>query len=124
MAAGTCPCRGERYMQGTISRDTREWTSKELAEAAVRARILALVRIYFDIAARKAQKSLTRGANSAFILARRYVCRKANASLVTESPTFQWLSPILLGLPLHRRRVRVLHLELGGAVRTGPTIDG
>jgi hypothetical protein len=30
-------------MQGTISRDTREFTSKELAEAAVRARILALV---------------------------------------------------------------------------------
>ena len=37
------PVWGERYMQGMMSRDTREFTSKELAEASVRARILALV---------------------------------------------------------------------------------
>jgi hypothetical protein len=37
------PVWGERYMEGIISRDTRGWTSKELAEASVRARILALV---------------------------------------------------------------------------------
>jgi mono/diheme cytochrome c family protein len=37
------PVWGERYMQGMISRDSRDFVSKEWAEAIVRARILALV---------------------------------------------------------------------------------
>ncbi|MGZ5232724.1 MAG: c-type cytochrome [Burkholderiales bacterium] len=37
------PVWGERYMQGMINRDSEQFTSKELAEAFVRARILALV---------------------------------------------------------------------------------
>jgi mono/diheme cytochrome c family protein len=37
------PVWGERYMEGMISRDSKEFTSKELAEAAVRSRILSLV---------------------------------------------------------------------------------
>ena len=37
------PVWGERYMHGMINRDSEQFTSKELAEAFVRARILALV---------------------------------------------------------------------------------
>lgn len=37
------PVWGDRYMEGMISRDSGQFTSKELAEASVRARILALV---------------------------------------------------------------------------------
>jgi mono/diheme cytochrome c family protein len=37
------PVWGERYMEGMISRDSPDFQSKELAEAIMRARILALV---------------------------------------------------------------------------------
>jgi mono/diheme cytochrome c family protein len=50
------PVWGERYMQGMISRETREFTSKELAEASVRTRILALVE-YISTLQRAKRKS-------------------------------------------------------------------